>query len=270
MLFVCACCFSWNKNSSDLLQFESFHKQLKHVNVDVFRRTQVDEDDITSAHHSHFYAELLAARHVTPYDDFIAFSRHVSPLALSLPLLLRNKDRVIGALVDWLGRADVFSRRAIVALVPHVARDLQDEFYPHFQAVFRVLVSLLDPTSAEVLGEIFTCLAFLLKFLRRPLLRNIDEVFDCFRELLDAPTQFVRDFAAQSFAFLLRKLEAGRVLPFVIRAFSLRDCSALLFFSARGFSGHLHSSSARMFTVWFDGLTVRLPSRSFFLAAAFC
>ena len=89
-----------------------------------------------------------------------AFSRAVSTLTLSLPLLMHNADAVVALVLEWCPKADAFSRAALVALLPQLARDLQDAFYPYFAPVFSMLVALLDPGQAEALQVLFTCLDF--------------------------------------------------------------------------------------------------------------
>lgn len=90
-----------------------------------------------------------------------------------------------------------------------MAKDIRQEFYPHFFSFFRLLISLLDVKNAEQLEWVFQCLAYLFKFLWRYLLANLSEVFDALLPLLDrTKPSYIINFAAQSFAFVARKVKS--------------------------------------------------------------
>lgn len=77
--------------------------------------------------------------------------------------------------------------------------------------MFDVLISLLNTNNAEQLEWTFTCLAYMFKFLWKPLVRNIKNVFILLLPLLsDSRPNYIHEFAAESFAFIARKIRDKR------------------------------------------------------------
>lgn len=67
---------------------------------------------------------------------------------------------------------------------------------------------MLHTKDAEQLEWTFTCLAHLFKFLWRPLVKDINVVFTTLLPLLsDAKPDYINNFAAESFAFVTRKVK---------------------------------------------------------------
>lgn len=94
--------------------------------------------------------------------------------------------------------------RLIVAL----AKDLRQEFYPHFLPIYEKLVPLISITDADLIEKTFQCLAYLFKFLWRYLARNLPIVFESLLPLLSSSKpNYINNFAAQSFAFVARKVK---------------------------------------------------------------
>lgn len=92
-------------------------------------------------------------------------------------------------------------------------------------------VGILDPANPEELELVFSCLVFLFKFLAKQLVADIDHVYRSERGLAGAPCAdrplwgrrayfvgllchkktHIRRFAAESFAFLVRKVRSERM-----------------------------------------------------------
>lgn len=96
-----------------------------------------------------------------------------------------------------------FNSRFVVAL----AKDLRKEFYPYYPQFLNTLIELLNSKDVEQLDWTFTCLAYLFKFLWRPLINDIVNVLKILLPLLsDSKPEYVNNFAAESFAFVVRKI----------------------------------------------------------------
>ena len=143
-----------------------------------------------------------------------------------------------------------------------------------------VLVSLVAAPDVppEACGRVLRCLGFLLKFVARPLSKDMSAVKVLYAPLLGHRRDFARKMAAQSLAPAVRRLKpktmrrhakqlvgalaAGSVAAAVeaaggggeeeagpgetprgarFRADTLDGCSQLLFFSAKGVHGRTHS-----------------------------
>lgn len=93
-------------------------------------------------------------------------------------------------------------------LVVALARDLQKDFYQYYSEILTVLLELLNTKEAEQLEWTFTCLAYLFKFLWRPLSKDVSTVFYSLLPLLsDNQPEYINSFAAESFAFIVRKVK---------------------------------------------------------------
>lgn len=93
-------------------------------------------------------------------------------------------------------------------LLVAVAKDLRKEFYIYYEDVLNVLLELLNTNNAEQLEWTFTCLAYMFKFLWRSLVKNVKNVFITLLPLLsDNKPHYINEFAAESFAFIARKVK---------------------------------------------------------------
>lgn len=225
--------------------------------MDVFRsqRGRV-EDSGASINVSYFHERLSHMNSSNKLADFDSFYWEASHLCLTLPMLLRNKKKIVDIINRWLVKADKYTRSLLLELIPELAHDLQHVFYDHFGEIVEQLVAILNPDEPEEVEEVLTCVAFLLKFLRKALVNNIEQVFDLYRPFFGHKKAYVRDFAAQSLAFLFRKMDRPAlekcldVLWVIVRTASeeyadssARGVGSLLYHLVRGFSGRMHSRS---------------------------
>ena len=89
-----------------------------------------------------------------------------------------------------------------------LAQDLGQEFYPYYAQFMQTLIKLLNVKDNDQLEWTFTCLAYLFKFLWRYLVKNVEIVFTDLLPLLDdAKPEYINNFAAESFAFVARKVK---------------------------------------------------------------
>nr|CAD7202741.1 unnamed protein product [Timema douglasi] len=165
--------------------------------------------------------------------------------------------------IFWVGKRkkdgslDFIAKRLLVAF----ARDLYHDFYPYYQRVLTLLISLLSAKDADVLEWVFMALAYVFKFLWRCLVRNVNVVFDSLLPLLSSSRpQYVNNFAAESFAFVARKVKDKRgFLVLMLRTLETRPqsvsgCGSLLFEGLRGVSGQFHSSAELVLTLYLQSL----------------
>lgn len=152
-------------------------------------------------------------------------------------------------------------------MISVLGRDLQGSFFPHFPRVSTTLVGLVasPDVAPEICGRVLRCLGFLLKFVARPLAKDMTAVKALYAPLLGHKRDFARKMAAQCLAPAVRRLKpktmrrhakqlvgalaAGSVAGGEgeapggarLRADTLDGCSQLLFFSAKGVHGRTHS-----------------------------
>lgn len=89
-----------------------------------------------------------------------------------------------------------------------LAKDLRDDFYPHFPRFLDILIKLLKTKDAERLEWTLICLAFLFKILKPCLKKDIAAVLKRIIPLLsESQPQYINNFAAESFAFVARDIK---------------------------------------------------------------
>lgn len=114
-------------------------------------------------------------------------------------------------LYPWLCTNTIYYINFFFRIVVALAKDLQKEFYVYYQDLLEILIDLLHTKDTEQLEWTFTCLAHLFKFLWRPLVKDIDVVFNSLLPLLsDSKPDYINTFAAESFAFVARKVKDKR------------------------------------------------------------
>ena len=91
-----------------------------------------------------------------------------------------------------------------------LAVDLRQEFYPELARCSRASSSCCGRRRSSKLEDVFSTLCYLFKYLLRQLLADLLAAFAAYRPLLAHATAHVREFAAESFAYLLRRLPATR------------------------------------------------------------
>jgi hypothetical protein len=118
-------------------------------------------------------------------------------------------------------------------------------------ALLATLAALLSPSDVQLLEDVFSTLCYLFKYLLRQLLADLPAAFGAYRPLLAHERAHVRDFAAESFSFLLRRLTASKlpsavahaILPHVGAHGAALDqgIAQLFFYTVRGLGHAFHS-----------------------------
>lgn len=142
-----------------------------------------------------------------------------------------------------------------------VSKDLQKDFYEYFPRFLNVIIDLLRTKDTEQLEFTFTCLAYLFKFLWRYLVKNIKTVFDLLLPLLaDTQPDYINTFAAESFAFVVRKVkDKASFLREVLHILEdnpngVPGCGKLLFEVISGTPGQFHSCADQLLALYFNAL----------------
>ncbi|GMF54976.1 unnamed protein product [Phytophthora fragariaefolia] len=200
-----------------------------------------------------FKDELALQAELSTLDAFQRASRTLQPLAATTPQLLHHLRKVVETLRAELqlakresGEPEVLRQRLVpvLRLVAALARELGAEFYPHFASVLPHVVAVVDTKDPELSAHVFKTLSMLFTDLRVQLLADMGAVHQCYFPLLGHPRAFVRDFAAQTLAVLLRRLDSPKAMRKYLGAYLtalvkgagrnddvLRDGSARLFFA---------------------------------------
>ena len=132
---------------------------------------------------------------------------------------------------------------------------------PYFSNILSAIIDLLNTKDSEQLEYTFTALAYLFKFLWRYLIKKVNVIFDLLLPLLDdSKPHYIQKFAAESFAFVVRKLkDKESFLKLVINSLEnkenrIQGCGKLLFEVISGIQGHFHSCINSMLPLYIDAL----------------
>ncbi|RLN65083.1 hypothetical protein BBP00_00003065 [Phytophthora kernoviae] len=175
-----------------------------------------------------FKEELSLQAELTTLDSFQNLFRNIQSLVTTTPQLLHHLPKVVKRLQTELKEArddaaDLVVQRQrlvpVLKLVTALARELGKEFYPHFAGVLPLVVAVIDTKDPELSTQVFKTLTMVFNYLRVQLLADMDSVHKCYFPLLGHPREFVRNFAAQTLAVLLRRLESPKAMRKYLRAF---------------------------------------------------
>ncbi|XP_033113760.1 small subunit processome component 20 homolog [Anneissia japonica] len=196
---------SYHKNENRY-KFETFSERLAKVNIDVIRhgdRTQEFPEVGDS-----FFAEGLAKwSELNCTQHYGSFSAEVNQQVQSYHQLVHHKQVIVEALKKHLKIKNSLAYQPLLDLVVRLARDLQMDFYPYFREFFEIITLILNKQDTELLESAFQCLSYLFKVLWRYLVKDIKDVFEFYQPLLGKDQKpHIRNFAAESFSFLMRKI----------------------------------------------------------------
>ncbi|KAL7754393.1 U3 snoRNP protein [Sorochytrium milnesiophthora] len=237
-------------------KYRNFSDRLKSIRIDVNHRIGEVHVAPESGHDSFIAESLEQWKELNCTADFTRFVREVQPLVRSLPLVLYNKDKLVDIFVRHLGVVNSGAYEPILSMLPMLAKDLRGEFYPYLETILTAVLPLTRSQDPETLEWSFNAIAYLFKYLNRRIQDDITPVFRCLAPILGENQQqkaHIRLFAAESFAYLIRKMPVERLGAAVdLIVTSLEDSYstqyseglAMLFFEAmRHVSQTLHSKT---------------------------
>uniref|UniRef100_A0A3P9PDG0 UTP20 small subunit processome component n=1 Tax=Poecilia reticulata TaxID=8081 RepID=A0A3P9PDG0_POERE len=181
--------------SENTYRFLTFAERLANVNINVIHR--IDRTGAYAEEVETYFSEGL-----TKWKDLnlTEHFKEVSNKSQSFNMLVFHQKAIVESLKTHLAVKNSLAYQPLL-LVVQLARDLQTDFYPHFPDFFLLLTSLLDTKDTEVLEWAFTCLSYLYKYLWRVMVKDMTNIY-----LLAHKKEHIRNFAAESFSFLMRKV----------------------------------------------------------------
>ena len=198
-------------------KYKSFSQQLAEISADVntaFELSIASPGDHETS--TFFYMTLLETLQKNFDPSYIEFTQEMLPLSRTLSLILFNKDKIFGIINDYLQKpySEVSGGiENVLKLISQLSRDLRGDFYPYFQDIFTNLANLFAAEDAQFVNSFFKCICFLLKFLQKWLIQDIENVLSLFIKLyFNHPQEFVQRLSAQSLAFLLRQSPSKKTI----------------------------------------------------------
>ena len=194
-------------------KFQGFNERINSIHLNLNHHTALLPPPTTTAPtdphstHSHFAEELERQRELDASAAFTACYRQLRPLCRSFALVMHNKHRIVHILIHSLSQPALPSPTPYLSLLTTLVRDLRYDIYPLFPYILTSLLALLQPTNPDHLHALFSSLLYLYKFLCRQLVRDVVAVYgEWLGRLLCHDRWYVRKFAAESFAYLVRKV----------------------------------------------------------------
>uniref|UniRef100_A0A8C0NGB6 UTP20 small subunit processome component n=1 Tax=Canis lupus familiaris TaxID=9615 RepID=A0A8C0NGB6_CANLF len=192
-------------------RFLTFAERLGNVNIDIIHRidrtTNYDEEVET-----YFFEGLLKWRELNLTEHFGKFYKEVIDKCQSFNQLVYHQNEIVQSLKTHLQIKNSFAYQPLLDLVVQLARDLQMDFYPHFQDFFLTITSILETQDTELLEWAFTSLSYLYKYLWRQMVKDMSNIYSMYSTLLAHKKLHIRNFAAESFTFLMRKVSDKNAL----------------------------------------------------------
>ncbi|XP_004675815.1 PREDICTED: small subunit processome component 20 homolog isoform X2 [Condylura cristata] len=192
-------------------RFLTFAERLGNVNIDIIHRidrtASYDEEVET-----YFFEGLLKWRELNLTEHFGKFYKEVIDKCQSFNQLVYHQNEIAQSLKTHLQIKNSFAYQPLLDLVVQLARDLQTDFYPHFQDFFLTITSILETQNTELLEWAFTSLSYLYKYLWRLMVKDMASIYSMYSTLLAHKKLHIRNFAAESFTFLMRKVSDKNAL----------------------------------------------------------
>ncbi|XP_051784418.1 small subunit processome component 20 homolog isoform X1 [Erpetoichthys calabaricus] len=245
---------SSHHKSENTFRFLTFSERLANVNIDVVHR--IDRTGSYSEEvETYFFESLKKWRDLNLTEHFVTFFREVVTKCQSFNQLVFHQNAIVESLKTHLQVKRSLAYQPLLDLVVQLARDLQTDFYPHFKDFFLIITSLLDTQDTELLEWAFTSLSYLYKYLWRLMIKDMPEIYSLYSKLLAHKKEHIRNFAAESFAFLMRKVSDFHAL-FNLMFLDLdthkekaEGVGQLLFEMCKGVRHMFHSCTCKAFKI---------------------
>ncbi|XP_078042078.1 small subunit processome component 20 homolog [Augochlora pura] len=241
-------------------QFKPFSERISEIDVDVFHRVTHRNEEDDEEVETYFHQTLQKWNVLNLTEEYCSLKKKVRDI-VTLPQLINQKQFVIDTLIEYLEKNDVLFLQPVLELVVAVSKDLQKDFYEYFPKFLSVITDLLQTKDTEQLEYVLTALAYLFKFLWRYLVKNINTVIDLLLPLLaDTQPVYINNFAAESFAFVVRKVkDKDSFLKNVMNVLEknpngVSGCGKLLFDVISGTPGQFHSCAEQMLSLYLNAL----------------
>ncbi|XP_061213380.1 small subunit processome component 20 homolog [Neopsephotus bourkii] len=191
--------------SGNTHRFLTFSERLSNVNIDIIHR--IDRTGSYAEEVETYFSEGLRKwRELNLTQHFVQFYSEVANKCQSFNQLVYYQSAIVQSLKTHLQVEGSLAYQPLLDLVVQLARDLQADFYPHFHDFFLAITKLLDTQDTDLLEWAFTSLSYLYKYLWRLMVKDIHNIYSLYSTLLAHHKLHIRNFAAESFVFLMRKV----------------------------------------------------------------
>ena len=159
--------YNQDEQSSKRLKFARLSDRLERISVgiDAKRLLSSKEDE-----NPHVQQELDRLRELDTTTQFRRFYYKLWPLIQSLPEILHHQQAVADLLIERIENVLDDSLPSVLKLVASLAKDLQEDLFPHFHALMAALLRRLQALhkanhglNPELAGNVVESISYLIK-----------------------------------------------------------------------------------------------------------
>lgn len=158
-------------------------------------------------------------------DDFVFFFNEVIDLVQSPEMLLHNLSKVVDIIIFHLSVPGSLAIDSILKLVTVLSRDMRftrfflfisrGELLIHYDKLLPTLLSLMDPQEPEKTSNVFQTILLMFRNLNGDDIRDhISIIRKYYGPLFGHKTPFIRQFACESYCYLLRHMSSKKKTEF--------------------------------------------------------
>ncbi|OZJ06555.1 hypothetical protein BZG36_00549 [Bifiguratus adelaidae] len=188
-------------------RYQSFKSRLDKLQLNtVYKPKRYEEEPEETG--SYFKNAIGTWKELNLTTPFSRLLRQVESLSQSLPQLLYHKDQIVAHLIGAIKVEDGLALQPVLDLTAQLARDLGEDIFPYYPQIVEAVIPWSRARDTETVEWVFNCLAALFKHLLKSLIPDLIPTFRLLLPLLrgsGSQSAHIRLFAAESFAFLLRK-----------------------------------------------------------------
>ncbi|KAJ3243695.1 U3 snoRNP protein [Chytriomyces hyalinus] len=200
-------------------RYQSFTERIKTIKIDSVHKVVKNNVGINATNSQDvecFFVDGLAHwQDLNCTNEFTSFRREVTKYAQSLQQILYHQTEIVDLIVKYLENPNCLAAEPLMSLSTLLARDLQEEFFPHFPRVLTSILSLIHKTDAKLLEAIFNSVAYLFKYLAQEVSDDVLPTFKIFQRVLQDHRPYIRLFGAEAFGFIVRKVSGDNLTAFL-------------------------------------------------------
>ena len=206
------------KGGSNRFKFSSFNDIISSISIDVshiIKKSRLEND-------FYFQQGLLKWKDLNASSDFKKFLKEISSYQ-SLVQVVHHKKEIVEILIRNLEDKDSLALEPLLWLTVDLAKDLLEDFYPFYLDFLKSFSNLLKSSQdPSLIQNVFTTMAWLFKINHKKLSKDVIPTFNVLVGLLGSK-DYIQTFTAESFGFLVRKLDKDQLKELFTRMKELLD-----------------------------------------------
>ncbi|KAK8733373.1 hypothetical protein OTU49_006606 [Cherax quadricarinatus] len=196
--------------ATNTFKFQGFGEKVKALRVSarkfLLRRPQSEDGENITI----FFQTLIKCRELNITEAFQAFQTDLGGDVQTTVQLVHQEKHIAKCLADHLAIPNSLALHPLLDLLVAFANDIPQEFYQqHFYQFLPLLVSQLSTKDPDQIESVFLCIVSLFVVLQKYVCDDLYELYHVHQYAAlfsEAYPWYINELAAQSLAFLIRKL----------------------------------------------------------------